>query len=201
MTLYAPEFIRRFLIHVLPTGFRRICHYGLPASGVKADNLGLARKLLGAAPPAPSPRTSLPSRQRLLNPARAAARPRASSRCSRQASLRDTGRPRCPPRSGSIPHKLGQPHSPLGSRSDSLAQDRPRQHSSEPAPRKVRIGLGPLLRGHRSPVATTVRLRNHSASHVITGRILNGRVEIPIAPAATLRSPPLPRCEPRDMQN
>jgi hypothetical protein len=53
MTLDAHEFIRRFLIHVLPTGFHRIRHYGLLASGVKADNLGLARKLLDVAAPAP----------------------------------------------------------------------------------------------------------------------------------------------------
>ena len=55
MTLAAHEFIRRFLIHVLPTGFHRIRHYGLLASGVKADNLALARKLLDVAPPAREP--------------------------------------------------------------------------------------------------------------------------------------------------
>jgi hypothetical protein len=55
MTLDAHEFIRRFLIHVLPKGFHRIRHYGLLASGVKADNLALARKLLDTAPPAPEP--------------------------------------------------------------------------------------------------------------------------------------------------
>jgi hypothetical protein len=55
MTLDAHEFIRRFLIHVLPKGFHRIRHYGLLASGVKADNLALARKLLDVAPPAPGP--------------------------------------------------------------------------------------------------------------------------------------------------
>ena len=49
MTLDAHEFIRRFLIHVLPKGFHRIRHYGLLASGAKADNLALARKLLGVA--------------------------------------------------------------------------------------------------------------------------------------------------------
>ena len=58
MTLDAHEFIRRFLIHVLPTGFHRIRHYGLLASGVKADNLGLARKLLGVAPSVPEPEDS-----------------------------------------------------------------------------------------------------------------------------------------------
>jgi len=51
MTLDAAEFIRRFLLHVLPKGFHRIRHYGLLASGVKADNLALARKLLDVVPP------------------------------------------------------------------------------------------------------------------------------------------------------
>src|SRR5271157_3594344 len=55
MTLDTHEFIRRFLIHVLPNGFHRIRHYGLLASGVKADNLVIARKLLDVAPPAPGP--------------------------------------------------------------------------------------------------------------------------------------------------
>jgi hypothetical protein len=53
MTLDAHEFIRRFLIHVLPSGFHRIRHYGLLAGGAKADNLARARKLLDAAAPAP----------------------------------------------------------------------------------------------------------------------------------------------------
>lgn len=51
MTLVAAEFIRRFLLHVLPKGFHRIRHYGLLASGVKADNLALARKLLDVTQP------------------------------------------------------------------------------------------------------------------------------------------------------
>jgi hypothetical protein len=47
MTLAADEFIRRFLIHVLPSGFHRIRHYGLFASGSRADHLARARQLLG----------------------------------------------------------------------------------------------------------------------------------------------------------
>jgi hypothetical protein len=50
MTLAHGEFIRRFLIHVLPGGFHRIRHYGLFANGGRADNLGRARQLLGAPP-------------------------------------------------------------------------------------------------------------------------------------------------------
>jgi hypothetical protein len=51
MTLAAPEFIRRFLIHVLPSGFHRIRHYGLFASGARAQNIAQARRLLATAAP------------------------------------------------------------------------------------------------------------------------------------------------------
>ena len=46
MTLNPHEFIRRFLIHVLPTGFHRIRHYGLIANGNRANNIARARELL-----------------------------------------------------------------------------------------------------------------------------------------------------------
>ncbi len=46
MTLSTAEFIRRFLIHVLPQGFHRIRHYGLLASGTRANNIARARLLL-----------------------------------------------------------------------------------------------------------------------------------------------------------
>ena len=49
MTLAAPEFIRRFLIHVLPKGFHRIRHYGLFANGNRAEAIAKARELLGVA--------------------------------------------------------------------------------------------------------------------------------------------------------
>lgn len=51
MRLATSEFIRRFLIHVLPTGFHRIRHYGLLASGVRKTNLARIRDLLGQPPP------------------------------------------------------------------------------------------------------------------------------------------------------
>ena len=51
MTLTSDEFIRRFLLHVLPRGFHRIRHYGLLASGARKDNLEHARQLLAVAPP------------------------------------------------------------------------------------------------------------------------------------------------------
>jgi hypothetical protein len=48
MTLKAIEFIRRFLLHVLPTGFVRIRHYGFLANRVCREKLALCRELLGA---------------------------------------------------------------------------------------------------------------------------------------------------------
>ena len=54
MTLDADEFIRRFLIHVLPDGFHRIRHYGLFANANRANNIALARRLLAVPDPAPS---------------------------------------------------------------------------------------------------------------------------------------------------
>jgi Putative transposase/Transposase zinc-binding domain len=51
MTLHPHEFIRRFLIHVLPKGFHRIRHYGLFANGNRVDNIARARELLNVPPP------------------------------------------------------------------------------------------------------------------------------------------------------
>jgi len=48
MTLATDEFIRRFLLHVLPKGLHRIRHYGLFAKAVCADNIARARQLLGS---------------------------------------------------------------------------------------------------------------------------------------------------------
>ena len=48
MTLDTSEFIRRFLIHVLPTGFHRIRHYGFLANSSRAEALARARELLAA---------------------------------------------------------------------------------------------------------------------------------------------------------
>lgn len=48
MTLDAHEFIRRFLLHVLPDGFHRIRHYGLFANTARAENVATARALLAS---------------------------------------------------------------------------------------------------------------------------------------------------------
>jgi hypothetical protein len=51
MALAADEFIRRFLLHILPRGFHRIRHYGLLAGTTRKAGLALARNLLAVAPP------------------------------------------------------------------------------------------------------------------------------------------------------
>jgi hypothetical protein len=70
MTLAAHEFIRRFLLHVLPSGFHRIRHYGLFAGAVRADNIERARQLLAAAENAPQPSREADSRAEDVSPAR-----------------------------------------------------------------------------------------------------------------------------------
>jgi hypothetical protein len=55
MTLSANEFMRRFLLHVLPGGFHRIRHYGLLANAGRRNNLARARELLHVVPEAAAP--------------------------------------------------------------------------------------------------------------------------------------------------
>jgi Putative transposase len=69
MTLTPHEFIRRFLMHVLPSGFHRIRHYGLLASGTRAVNIARARQLLAVptcSEPPDTPETPAPDQPRML---------------------------------------------------------------------------------------------------------------------------------------
>jgi Putative transposase len=54
MTLDADEFIRRFLLHTRPKGFRRIRHFGFPANAFRAAKLARIRTALDAPEPAPA---------------------------------------------------------------------------------------------------------------------------------------------------
>lgn len=62
MPLAAEEFIRRFLLHVVPGGFVRIRHFGFLANRTRRANLARCRALLGQAPPPPAaPTESVPA--------------------------------------------------------------------------------------------------------------------------------------------
>jgi hypothetical protein len=60
MTLPTHEFIRRFLMHVLPKGVHRIRHYGLFANGNRAANIARARELLAVPSRLTEPETDTP---------------------------------------------------------------------------------------------------------------------------------------------
>lgn len=59
MTLGADELIRRFLLHVLPSGFHRIRHYGLLANAGRREQLARARELLHVVPTVVEPPSSI----------------------------------------------------------------------------------------------------------------------------------------------
>lgn len=63
MRLHSDEFIRRFLMHVLPEGFMRIRHYGILANRCRAQSLKLIRKILAT----PAPEKAKASDQELMN--------------------------------------------------------------------------------------------------------------------------------------
>src|SRR4029077_19441582 len=63
MTLCPDEFIRRFLLHVLPKGFPRIRHYGLLACASRKANVALARQLLAVPVPAEAEEPAPPDRR------------------------------------------------------------------------------------------------------------------------------------------
>ena len=75
MALAAPEFLRRFLLHVVPRGFMRIRHYGLTANRHRQEKLPRCRELLAVDPAAPLSTDSPPT------PA-AAEPPRSSDSCA-----------------------------------------------------------------------------------------------------------------------
>jgi hypothetical protein len=64
MTLSADQFIRRFLLHVLPKGFHRIRHYGLLASAGCKANIARAKELMGV----PIPQVEPPATQDAAGP-------------------------------------------------------------------------------------------------------------------------------------
>ena len=102
MTLSPHEFIRRFLLHVLPKGFHRIRHYGLFANGDRAANLARARELLGVAPGPrvvePEENTAPPDEPRVL--------PCACPRCGGRMIVIEVFAPGCEPKHRPTPIRI-----------------------------------------------------------------------------------------------
>ena len=65
MTVSAEEFIRRFLLHVLPKSFVRIRHFGFMANYQRSTSFELCRRMLQMAPDLPSPETASTTSARL----------------------------------------------------------------------------------------------------------------------------------------
>jgi hypothetical protein len=68
MTLATEEFMRRFLLHVLPPGFHRIRHYGLLANARRKENIHTARQLLHVPTPIPAHEPELHAANRSAPP-------------------------------------------------------------------------------------------------------------------------------------
>jgi hypothetical protein len=93
MTLDPHEFIRRFLMHVLPKGQHRIRHYGLLANTNRAANIAKARELLAAPPPSNEPDTAKPA-----DPDQPCALARPCPCCGGRLLIIETFAPGCEPR-------------------------------------------------------------------------------------------------------
>jgi hypothetical protein len=96
MTLDVGEFIRRFLIHVLPKGFHRIRHYGLFASRNRAQTIARARELLGLVTAAPDASTKAHQTVETDPAAQGLARP--CPCCGGRMFIIETFEPGCQPR-------------------------------------------------------------------------------------------------------
>jgi len=93
MTLATGEFIRRFLMHVLPKGFHRIRHYGLFANGNRAEHIARARELLAMPASLKEPEATAPS-----NPDQPCVLPRPCPCCGGRMIVIETFAPGCQPR-------------------------------------------------------------------------------------------------------
>jgi hypothetical protein len=98
MTLVPGEFIRRFLLHVLPKGFHRIRHYGLLASAARKANIARARELL-AAPEPPTVRDATTKATATAPTDQRPPCPCCGGRMIIVATFERGGGPRAPPRS------------------------------------------------------------------------------------------------------
>jgi hypothetical protein len=116
MTVPATEFIRRFLLHVLPDGFMRIRHYGYLANRHRREKLATCRRLLGCAAP-----TEVPAdmKQPESEPCEQGSTAEATIRCP----ACKTGRMRITDTFGRVPRHCHGPSALLPSRGDTPRED------------------------------------------------------------------------------
>ncbi len=198
MTLDVGEFIRRFLIHVLPKGFHRIRHYGLFASAIAPRRSRERVNFWDWQRLRPKRRSRSiqrqPSHSPSLVPAVAAAC--SSSRPSRPAASHATGQPRPSSKSGSTPHERGRhvTHPHRQSRF-SLVTTRPRRRSTEQLPGSAfQSAIFPESHPHRGKSEPETHQRPSSPDrHALAPRVRRQhRDQIAIAPASP-SAPHLPR--------
>ena len=101
MRLHPHEFIRRFLIHVLPKGFHRIRHYGLFANTNRVENIATARALLNVAPPAADTQEQLDIATEIPR-----VLPCPCPRCGGRMIVIETFAPGCEPRWRPMPSRI-----------------------------------------------------------------------------------------------
>ena len=105
MTLAAEEFIRRFLLHVLPDGFMRIRHYGFLANRHRRQKLATCRRLLGCQPAETPPGESAPANP----PDEPAAAPETDRECDLRCPVCQQGRMLLIERFDRQPRRYNQP--------------------------------------------------------------------------------------------
>jgi hypothetical protein len=174
IALDGQEFIRRFLQHVLPPGFKRIRHYGLLVPATKADRLATARDLL--AMPAPNPKAIEDARAFMRRVAAIEitclsalqTRPlaaRAASPSRPRRTRHDRAKPRRLPRTAMTgrcspcPPRADSPTDASTGLPLSVASAGRREAVRSPPTRPIRVAVSPCTSGHRArdgSVATRV---------------------------------------------
>ena len=193
MTLDAEEFIRRFLLHVLPGGFQRIRYYGFLGNRYRKEKLARCRQLLGMpACEAPTPESSQDYRDRCEELTGSSLR-----ECPVCHQGRMTGWPSCRP-------------APAGRRQSWTAHDTYSRKSRHPAADQLAWSS---QRGSVATVVTTPIRRQIEgiprATHTLSlaapngpqpfPRIAAGRFSLPASPRAPIKTPKagiLPRFSP-----
>ena len=189
MTLVPGEFIRRFLLHVLPKGFHRIRHYGLFASTTRKANIARARAVLAAPEPPTAPDATTKRHRRSADrpsPAmpvlRRAHAHRRDLRARRRPARSAITRTRAQDRGRMTPNKASPHRKPAGGR-------RRRRQPDYTFVRSIRRPGPPI-----APTSTGLGARDRTLRHAGRDRSANQA-------RARARHHTGPRCRPRPSAN